>query len=237
MEQTCCITGQTVPENEGLSWQQLRPSLQDFLISIRSDWREDSFISYNALNDLLRAYVASKTAEEIKAHKELADKVHQQFAEDDALKPLDMLVEDKPLTFGERMADRIADFGGSWKFIGLFFGFLFIWMVINSLFLKDESFDPYPYILLNLMLSCLAALQAPVIMMSQNRQEYKDRAHAEYDFRVNVKAETEIRMLHEKLDHLLVHQHQAMVELFQLQLDMMQMVQQRIDGFKPPAEK
>src|ERR1043165_8833561 len=98
MDQTCSITGQTVPENEGLSWEQLRPSLQDFLKSIRSDWTEDSFISYNALNDLLRAYVASKTADEIKAHKELADKVHQQFTEDDALKPLDMLIEEKPAT-------------------------------------------------------------------------------------------------------------------------------------------
>jgi uncharacterized membrane protein len=110
--------------------------------------------------------------------------------------------------------------------------FIFVWMGINVFYLFNKGFDPYPFILLNLILSCLAALQAPVIMMSQNRQEDKDRERAEYDFKVNLKAETEIRLLHEKLDHILLHQNQSMVELFQLHLDILQQMQHRIDSLK-----
>ncbi len=102
-------------------------------------------------------------------------------------------------------------------------------MAANILLLSDKGFDPYPFILLNLVLSCLAALQAPVIMMSQNRQETKDRKRAEYDFKVNLKAEIEVRLLHEKLDHMLLYQHHNTSEMFQLQIDMMQQIQQRWD--------
>lgn len=106
------------------------------------------------------------------------------------------------LNFGQRMADRIAAFGGSWTFIILFFAVLLGWIFLNAWMLGNEAYDPYPFILLNLVLSCLAAIQAPIIMMSQNRQEEKDRIHAENDYRINQKAEKEIRELHLKVDQI-----------------------------------
>lgn len=115
--------------------------------------------------------------------------------------------EEKPLSFGDRMADKIADFGGSWTFILSFMGFLLVWISFNIYWLSNKGFDPYPFILLNLILSCIAALQAPVIMMSQNRQEEKDRERAKEDLKINQKAEEEIRSLHIKLD-LLIKQHE-----------------------------
>jgi uncharacterized membrane protein len=127
----------------------------------------------------------------------------------------------KKLSFGERLADHIADFGGSWTFISLFGAFILIWIVINTILLIVRPFDPYPFILLNLMLSCLAAVQAPIIMMSQNRQEARDRLRSESDYRVNLKAELEIRHLHEKLDHLLQHQWERLIEIQQIQIELM----------------
>ena len=106
------------------------------------------------------------------------------------------------LTLGDRLSDWIASWGGSWLFLGLFFVFLFGWIGLNSWFLISRPFDPYPYILLNLVLSTLAAVQAPVILMSQNRQAAKDRLHAAHDYEVNLKAEIEILQLHEKVDRL-----------------------------------
>jgi len=131
------------------------------------------------------------------------------------------------MTLGDRLADRLADFGGSWVFISIFMGVLIIWMGINTWILLAKPFDPYPYILLNLVLSCLAAIQAPVILMSQNRQEAKDRLRSEHDYQVNVKAEIEIRKLHEKLDHLLMHQWQRLMEIQQLQVDLMEEISQK----------
>jgi len=121
----------------------------------------------------------------------------QELSEDD---------ENKSISFGDRMADKIASFGGSWTFILSFMSFLLIWISFNIYWLSNKGFDPYPFILLNLILSCIAALQAPVIMMSQNRQEEKDRERAKEDLKINQKAEEEIRSLHEKLD-LLIQQH------------------------------
>jgi len=135
----------------------------------------------------------------------------------------DMNVEyDTRLTFGERLADRIAEFGGSLRFILLFGAILFTWIAINTVALLSKPFDPFPYILLNLVLSCLAAIQAPVIMMSQNRQEGRDRLRSEHDYQINLKAELEIRNLHEKMDHLLLRQWQKLMEIQQIQMDLME---------------
>jgi uncharacterized membrane protein len=126
-------------------------------------------------------------------------------------------------TFGERLADRIASFGGSWTFILLFFAFLLVWTGLNSVLLapRREAFDPYPYIFLNLMLSMLAALQAPVIMMSQHRQTVRDRLEAQTDYEVNLKAEIEIRALHDKLDALREAQWSALVQLQHEQIELL----------------
>jgi uncharacterized membrane protein len=145
--------------------------------------------------------------ESLARHETLAENVDAQFQ--------------KKRSLGERLADRIADFGGSWTFISLFGGFILIWIAINSVLLIARPFDPYPFILLNLMLSCLAAAQAPIIMMSQNRQEARDRLRSENDYRVNLKAELEIRHLHEKLDHLLQHQWERLIEIQQIQIELM----------------
>jgi uncharacterized membrane protein len=125
----------------------------------------------------------------------------------------------KGLTPAQRVADRIATFGGSWTFIGFFFLFLLLWMAINIFVLVKKPFDPYPFILLNLILSCLAAIQAPVIMMSQNRKEEKDRKRSQNDYKVNLKAELEIKLLNEKIDHMIIHQNQRLLEIQQLQTD------------------
>src|SRR5205814_9342279 len=122
---------------------------------------------------------------------------------------------------GERVSDFVADFGGSWKFIISFFVILLVWIAFNAWMATKAVFDPYPFILLNLVLSCLAAIQAPIIMMSQKRQEAKDRLRSENDYRVNLKAELEIRHLHEKIDHLISRQWQRLAEIQQMQLEIM----------------
>jgi uncharacterized membrane protein len=126
------------------------------------------------------------------------------------------------MTFGERMADGVASFGGSWTFILIFVAVLFGWITLNAVGLTRAPFDPYPFILLNLVLSCIAALQAPIIMMSQHRLETKDRIRGENDYRVNLKAELEIRQLHEKIDHQLAQQWQKLVELQQIQIELLE---------------
>ncbi|MDV7211695.1 DUF1003 domain-containing protein [Azotobacter beijerinckii] len=124
-------------------------------------------------------------------------------------------------SLGERLADRIATFGGSWSFLISFAVFLAIWIIINSVVLLIHPIDPYPFILLNLVLSCLASIQAPIIMMSQNRQEAKDRLRSQHDYQVNLKAELEIRHLHEKVDHLLSHQWSRLAQIQEIQLDLL----------------
>jgi uncharacterized membrane protein len=125
------------------------------------------------------------------------------------------------MTFGQRLADNVAAFGGSWTFISIFAAVLVVWIVLNSFLLirfGSEAFDPYPYILLNLFLSMLAAIQAPIILMSQNRQAYKDRISAEHDYEVNLKAELEIMVLHEKIDLLKDKQWSELISIQQEQL-------------------
>lgn len=135
----------------------------------------------------------------------------------------------KSLTFSQRMADKISDFGGSWEFIGIFCILLFIWISINSWLFLTQPYDPYPYILLNLVLACITALQAPIIMMSQNRQAQKDRLTAENDYKVNLKSELLILQLTAKTDHLMKKQWLRTLESQQIQIESSQsliMIQQ-----------
>jgi uncharacterized membrane protein len=129
---------------------------------------------------------------------------------------------DNNLTFGERLADRVASFGGSWTFIMLFFALLATWVTANSIYWLYHPFDPYPFILLNLVMSLLASIQAPIIMMSQNRAGARDRLQAENDFKVNLKAEIEVRALTDKIDQLLHHQWAHMMEIQQIQMEMLE---------------
>jgi uncharacterized membrane protein len=132
------------------------------------------------------------------------------------------------MTFGERLADRVAGFGGSWTFIGIFVAGMTLWMIWNSR--GGQPLDPFPYILLNLMLSCLAALQAPVIMMSQNRQAAKDRVDAQHDYEVNLKAEMEIVSLHLKMDELREKQWAALIDMQQRQIELLMRLEQPRDA-------
>lgn len=134
------------------------------------------------------------------------------------------LADDVPHpTRGQRAADAVARFGGSWTFVGLFALIMLAWVGLNALLLMEggRAFDPYPYILLNLFLSMLAAIQAPIILMSQNRQAQKDRATAEHDYEVNLKAELEIMLLHEKIDVLREKQWEELIALQQRQLELL----------------
>ena len=126
-------------------------------------------------------------------------------------------------SFGQRAADAVASFGGSWTFVGLFAATMLVWVALNAFLLMNRgtTFDPYPYILLNLFLSMLAAIQAPIILMSQNRQSEKDRVSAEHDYEVNLKAELEIMLLHEKIDVLREKQWEELLEIQKEQLKLL----------------
>jgi uncharacterized membrane protein len=138
---------------------------------------------------------------------------------------------DQQLTFGQRLADSVAKFGGSWTFILIFLTLLLSWIILNSYILarQNQAFDPYPYILLNLFLSMLAAIQAPIIMMSQNRQTARDRLDAAHDYEVNLKAEMEIESLHQKLDEL---REQKWVELVQMQQEQIRLLTKLLEEKK-----
>jgi uncharacterized membrane protein len=186
------------------------------------EWSPTGYICVPDLNRFRAQYVE----EVIKQDKGELTTLEAQVVE--SLKEQDLLAQnlnveyEQQLSLGEKLADKIADFGGSWRFIGIFGGILFVWVLVNTALLFEKPFDPYPFIFLNLILSCLAAIQAPVIMMSQNRQESKDRLRAEYDYRVNLKAEIEIRNLHEKIDNLVVNQWQRLLEIQKIQTDLME---------------
>jgi uncharacterized membrane protein len=217
----CQICGRPRSRSELVPAAVVRPSLVERIRSAFPSWSAEGFICHDDLNRFRSEYVQllledergelssleRSVIESLARHETLAENVDAQFQ--------------KKLSLGERLADRIADFGGSWTFISLFAGFILIWVVINTIVLIVRPFDPYPFILLNLFLSCLAAVQAPIIMMSQNRQEARDRLRSENDYRVNLKAELEIRHLHEKLDHLLQHQWERLVEIQQIQIELM----------------
>jgi len=139
------------------------------------------------------------------------------------------------LTRGQRISDKVARFGGSWKFIIAFGVILFLWIVYNVVVKKDLAFDPYPFILMNLVLSCLAAVQAPIIMMSQNRQEEKDRIRAENDYLINLKAEMEIRRLHQKVDLLLEEQIKTLFETQARQLNLLNEIHKKMEKHQSPG--
>ena len=202
----------------------------DVILIDHSKFNKKSSISLSELNLYRQKYLASYLV------KEVGELSH---FEEDVLKSLNdqYIISEKEVLgdtntnvgFGPHLADMVASIGGSWKFIIIFGLIIFVWILTNIIFLSDKGFDPYPFILLNLILSCLAALQAPVIMMSQNRQEEKDRERTKHDYMVNLKAELEIRTLHEKLDHLIIHQQQELLNIQQVHVEMLEDIMKRID--------
>lgn len=227
------VSGKRFPESQRVNAAIIRPSILKKIQEEHPDFNMDGCISLSELNEFRNKYIESQLDNELgtltKLEKEVIDAIHNnQLISDN----VDAAIDEK-LTAGQRIADKVASFGGSWTFILSFFFFLVCWILVNVLFLRSKTFDPYPFILLNLILSCLAALQAPVIMMSQNRQEEKDRERAKHDYQVNLKAELEIRMLHEKIDHLVLTQQQHLFEIQQIQVEMLNEISERLEKNRP----
>jgi uncharacterized membrane protein len=220
--QLCSICGKEVAARDAVRLDIVRPSIVERMREQCPDLPADGFVCRTDLDRFRSDYVSEMLARERGELTQLDEDVVKSLADHETLaENIDAEFAVKR-TFGERMSDRLASFGGSWTFIGLFFAILVVWMAFNIVVIAQAQFDPYPFILLNLVLSCLAAIQAPIIMMSQKRQEAKDRLRSENDYRVNLKAELEIRHLHEKIDHMLTRQWERLAEMQQIQLEIMQ---------------
>ena len=216
------------PVSERISGKTVRRSILNLIQKEHPDFTADKFLSSGELNHYREKYMEAFLTRQMGNLTELEKKVLVSMKENTTLTDKIETEDAEAMTFGQRIADKVADFGGSWTFIILFGVFLLLWMSINVLWLANRAFDPYPFILLNLILSSIAAIQAPVIMMSQNRQEEKDRERGKRDYMVNLKSELEIRMLHEKLDHLLINQQQDVLEVHKVQTELMNDILKRI---------
>jgi len=216
---TSYLTKKEIHRGEDVKAHDLREGIFNLIKAEYPGFNKDCSITLDELNHYRRVYLSSLITQE---RGELAVIDRDVI---DAIKNNSILsenIEDEiegKLTLGQRLADKIAMFGGSWTFIIVFFSFILVWMSINILMLSAKPFDPYPFILLNLILSCLAAIQAPIIMMSQNRKEQKDRQRGEHDYKINLKAELEIKLLSEKIDHMIVHQNKILLEIQEIQTD------------------
>jgi uncharacterized membrane protein len=228
------LSKQEIPRGEEVKGQDLREGIYELIQTQFPDFGKEDYISNTELNQYRRLYLTSLILQErgelaaidqevmdaIKNNSILSENIHEQ--------------KEGKLTFGQRLADKVASFGGSWFFIISFFSFILGWITINVWLLATNPFDPFPFILLNLILSCVAAIQAPIIMMSQNRQEQKDRQRSEQDYKINLKAELEIKILSEKIDHLLVHHNKKLLEIQEVQTDYLEDL---IKAVKKPARK
>lgn len=219
---TCEICNKPFDRIQARPWSLVRPGVSKLIASARPDWGDGKFICRADLATYRRQHLELLLETERGELSTLDQEVIASLEHGQTISqlPEEMLQERE--TFGERMADHVAAFGGSWTFILSFCGLLVIWMLLNVTGVLFKIFDPYPFILLNLVLSCLAALQAPIIMMSQRRQESKDRLRGENDYKVNLKAELEIRQLHEKIDHHLANQWERLAEMQQIQIEMLE---------------
>jgi uncharacterized membrane protein len=218
----CAITGREWPRRQLVNLETVRPNLAERIRRDYPDLPHDALISRQELQRFRSKYVEEMLRDETGEISALERRVAESLATDETLAENVEAEFDEKRTFGEIVSDHLANFGGSWVFILSFLMLLGVWMAYNVTRGAGGAFDPYPFILLNLVLSCLAALQAPIIMMSQKRQEAKDRLRSLNDYQVNLKAELEIRHLHEKLDHLISKQWQRLAEIQQLQLEIIQ---------------
>jgi uncharacterized membrane protein len=226
----CQICKKPKSPHSGQIGENVRPSLAEFIKSQRAEWNSGEFICFEDLGAFRKEYVRRTLQEEIGELSALDQEVVESLREHEVLTQDIEKQFERKLTFGEHLSDKIASFGGSWRFIILFGAVLLGWIALNAAVLANRGYDPYPFILLNLILSCLAAIQAPIIMMSQNRAEARDRLRGENDYKVNLKAELEIRHLHEKMDHLLRRQYNRLFEIQQIQIELLEEISQRKRG-------
>jgi uncharacterized membrane protein len=222
------LSGKEFPLSERIAADLIHAPLLKKIKETHPGFSGEDCISIAELNSVKLQYLSDHLSEEIGDLGELEKTVLDSIGSSKTIST--RMDDDMPATFGQRIADKVASFGGSWRFIIMFGVILIVWIAANALLLKNKGFDPYPFILLNLILSCLAALQAPVIMMSQNRQEEKDRERARNDYMINLKSELEIRMLHEKLDHLILQQQQDIIEIQRDQLVQMNQLMDKLEA-------
>lgn len=218
----CGISGKPTPVGDLIAVDMVRKPIADVLDDQHPDWRSTGWISREHLQEAWRTELEKMISQQRGQLSKLDEVVLESLT---SKQPLTEDVEkqyQERLSIGDRLSDGLASFVGSWVFISLFGIILVLWMAANVIPLLMRPFDPYPFILLNLALSCVAAIQAPLIMMSQGRQEAKDRLRSENDYRVNLKAELEIRNLHEKIDHHLVQQWERLSRIQEMQIEILE---------------
>jgi uncharacterized membrane protein len=218
----CSLCDTPVEGRTLASPQKLENRIIDLIKKDRPEWAGTRGICANCLETYRAKKFVSYLEAEYQKLSELEHSVVSKITRRGRVSKLVHQEVDTQMTFGEHIADKVAQFGGSWRFIGLFGGILVAWMIVNAWVLATHPFDPYPFILLNLVLSTLAALQAPVIMMSQNRQAHKDRMQANQDYEINLMAEIEIRDLHDKLDSLRFKQWHELWHIQKRQIELLE---------------
>lgn len=223
----CVICGKSLPREDLFPCAAVRDSIANRITRDHPNWTRDDFICKHDLIEFGVDYVHFLLESEKGELTSIEQQILHSIREHEVLARNTDTEFESGRSYGERLADGLARFGGSWIFILSFGAFLALWIVMNTMVLGLHPPDPYPFILLNLLLSCLAAIQAPVIMMSQNRQEAKDRLRSQNDYLINLKAELEIRNLHEKLDHLLSHQWDRLAQIQEIQLDLLSAIFKR----------
>jgi uncharacterized membrane protein len=219
--QSCQICGKYAAQADLIASSTVRPVVVKVIRQAYPEWSAEGFICVDDLTRFRSDYIRSLIETERGELSDLEKAVVESLAKHEILSLHVDQEYDSKLTLGQRLSDRMASFGGSWRFIIIFTCILVLWISVNSFLLAFKPFDPYPFILLNLILSCLAAVQAPIIMMSQNRPEAKDRLRASHDYQINLKAELEIRQLHQKLDHLLSRQWERLIEIQEVQIELL----------------
>lgn len=227
---TSDISNIEFPISERISAKTIRHSILDLIQKENPHISHESFISLSELNLYREKSISEYLVKEVGELTELEKTVLASLTSNNTLTDKIDGEDKQSLTVGQTIADKVASFGGSWTFIISFGIFISFWISVNIYWLANKGFDPYPFILLNLILSCLAAIQAPVIMMSQNRQEEKDRERAKKDYMINLKSELEIRALHEKIDHFIMDQQQEMLDLQKAQMEMMNDIIKQIEN-------
>jgi len=215
------LSHQEFPVTEQVSAKTVRHSVLHLMQKDNPAINHNSFISFGELNEYRQRYITDFLTREAGELNELEKTVLDSLSANTTLADKLDVEQQQKLTTGQKIADKVATFGGSWTFIISFMFFIMVWIFVNIYWLVNKGFDPYPFILLNLILSCIASFQAPVIMMSQNRQEDKDRERAKNDYMINLKSELEIRTLHEKIDHFIMDQQQELLEIQKLQVSLM----------------
>ena len=226
------ISKKECPISEKITGNTIRESLLAIIRKSNPDFSEKNSLAISELNHFREQYISEFLGKQLGEMTTLEKTVLTALSDETTISDKIDSDDKDALTIAQKLADKVATFGGSWVFITSFFLFLLIWIIVNGYLLATKAFDPFPFILLNLILSCIAAIQAPLIMMSQNRQEEKDRERAKKDYMINLKSELEIRILHEKIDHLIIHQQQELLEIQKVQIEMMNDIMQKIGANK-----